>query len=261
MRGVPDGDSAATAFVETFRLLVPALSHGWERKQPGVVAFVTGIPEATLNGILVHEVDAAAGDVANLLDEVAESGLPYCLQFRPSGTAHLEELAAQRGMTADDDIPLMVLDDARALDAALSADALVIRELAAEDASLHAVTAASGFEAPLELFRELITPEVLRVPGVHCYLGEVGGQAVTTCVGVTFGVFVGIFNVATPPQHRRHGYGGAVTARAIADGFASGATWSWLQASPSGLAVYERLGFRTVESWHCWTASPAAAEA
>ena len=132
---MPDGDSAATAFVETFRLLVPALSHGWERKRPGCVAFVTGIPEATLNGVLVHEVDAAVGDVANLLDEVAASGLPHCLQFRPDGSTDLDQLAAQRRMTADDDIPLMVLDHPRALDAALSADALVIRELAPDDAS------------------------------------------------------------------------------------------------------------------------------
>ncbi len=261
MRGVPDGDSAATAFVETFRLLVPALSHGWERKRRGCVSFVTGIHEASLNGVLVHGADAVASDVANLLDEVAASGLPHCLQFRPNGSADLERLAAQRAMTADDDIPLMVVDHPRALDAALSTDALVIRELAPEDAPLHAVTAASGFGAPLELFRELITPQVLRLPGVHCYLGEVGGEAVTTCVGVTFGVFVGIFNVATPPQHRRHGYGAAVTARAITDGFGHGAIWSWLQSSPSGLAVYERLGFRTVESWHCWIASARSEEA
>ena len=132
------------------------------------------------------------------------------------------------------------------------------RELEPEDAAVHAVTAAAGFEAPVEPFLQLITPEVLSVDGVRCYLGEVNGKAVTTGLGVTFGANVGIFNIATPPAHRHHGYGAAVTARAVADGFASGATWSWLQASPSGLAVYKRLGFRTVESWSCWVAPPAS---
>ena len=83
-------------------------------------------------------------------------------------------------------------------------------------------------------------------------MGEADGHPVTTGIGVTLGAFVGIFNVATPPAHRRRGYGAAVTARAVSDGLAAGASWSWLQSSPPGYQVYQRLGFRTVESWHTW---------
>jgi predicted GNAT family acetyltransferase len=60
------------------------------------------------------------------------------------------------------------------------------------------------------------------------------------------------FNIATPPADRRRGYGAAVTARAVTDGLAAGARWSWLQSSVAGYPVYERLGFRTVESWQSW---------
>jgi len=60
---------------------------------------------------------------------------------------------------------------------------------------------------------------------------------------------VGIFNVATPPEHRGHGYGAAITAQAIHDGFAAGAELSWLQSSAMGESVYRRLGFRAVESY------------
>ena len=74
----------------------------------------------------------------------------------------------------------------------------------------------------------------------------------TTGIGVTLGAFVGIFNVATPPAQRRRGYGAAVTARAVTDGLAAGAAWSWLQSSPPGYRVYESLGFQTLESWHTW---------
>jgi len=253
-----DTGAAAIALIDSFRLLSPALTQGWAREQPGVLAVVTGVGESTLNVVWVHDVEVASSDVANLLDAVAATGLPHCLQFRPGSAPQLDRLAAQRGMTAEDGIPLMVLDDASALSPAARTDALVIRQLAPEEAPLHALTAAPGFGAPVELFLGLITPQVLSLPGVRCYLGEVDGQAVSTCVGVTFDAFVGIFNVATPPEHRGRGYGGAVTARAIADGVAAGATCSWLQASPSGLPVYARLGFRTVESWHCWTAAPAA---
>jgi predicted GNAT family acetyltransferase len=107
---------------------------------------------------------------------------------------------------------------------------------------------------PEELFVQLISPDMLRLPGVRCYLGEVDGRAVTTGLGVTVGDFVGVFNIATPPAHRRQGYGAAVTVRAVADGVAAGAKWSWLQSSPAGYATYARLGFQTAETWPCWVA-------
>lgn len=91
------------------------------------------------------------------------------------------------------------------------------------------------------------------LPGLRMYVGTVDEVPVTTALSVpTSGDSVGIFNVATPPAHRGHGYGAAVTAAAIADGMAAGARWSWLQSSPEGVGVYERLGFRTVESWAMW---------
>lgn len=125
----------------------------------------------------------------------------------------------------------------------------------ARRAGLHASVAAAGFGAPQELLAQLVTAGLLGLPGVRCYLGETGGQTVTTGMGVTLGDFTGVFNIATPPAHRRHGYGTAVTARAVADGLAAGARWSWLQSSALGYATYARLGFHPVETWTCWTAA------
>jgi hypothetical protein len=152
----------------------------------------------------------------------------------------------------EEDVPLMVMGDPAVLERALHVDGLEIRQLHPEEAQLHAGVAAAGFEVPEEPFRPLVTPEVLRLPGVRCYLGEVSGRPVTTGIGITLAAFVGIFNIATPPADRRRGYGAAVTARAVTDGLAAGARWSWLQSSVAGYPVYERLGFRTVESWQSW---------
>jgi GNAT superfamily N-acetyltransferase len=160
-------------------------------------------------------------------------------------------------MALEEDIPLMALEDPAQLDAAQSLSGLTIRELSPSEAHVHARLAAAGFEAPAEVFLQLMTPALLAAAGVRCYLGEAGGQAVTTGFGVTLGPFVAIFNIATPPEHRRRGYGAAVTARAVADGLVAGATWSWLQASAAGYKVYERLGFQTIERWPCWLAAPA----
>jgi len=38
----------------------------------------------------------------------------------------------------------------------------------------------------------------------------------------------------------------------VRDGFDEGAQWAWLQSSAAGYRVYERLGFRMLESWQCW---------
>jgi len=212
----------------------------------------------TLNGVWVESVDVDAEMVADLLDQVAATGLPHCLQVRPDCADQVSDLAAARGMTRDEQlIPLMVLEDSGQLGATQATDGLVIRELVPAEAHLHARVAAVSFEAPLEAFLQLMTPSLLALPGVRCYVGEVGGQAVTTGVGVTLGSYVGIFNIATPPAHRRRGYGAAVTARAVADGLAAGAKWAWLQSSEPGYPVYERLGFRTAEGWSCWLSATA----
>ena len=247
-------DVAAAALIETWQRLVSAVPGGWTRSAGGAVAVVTGVSVPTLNGVWVGEADLEAELVAALLDQVAATRLPYCLQARPDAADQLTALAAARGMTMARQIPLMVLDDPSSLGAMVPVHGLVIRELQPAEADHHARLAAAGFEAPVEPFLQLMTPSVLAVPGVRCYIGEVDGEPATTGLGVTIGPYVAIFNVATPPAHRRRGFAAALTARAVADGFAGGARWAWLQSSEAGYTVYERLGFRTVSSWPCWLA-------
>jgi N-acetylglutamate synthase len=250
-----DADMAAAALARTWQHLTPALPGAWVEREGGAVAWVTGVGLPALNGVWAERLDADQGAVAGLLDRVHATGLPHCLQLRPGASPALAGLAAARAMSLDEQIPLMVMDDPVAVIGARQLAGLVLAQLSPEQVGLHARVAAAGFEAPEELFVQLMTTDVLRLPGVRCYLGEIGGQAVTTGLGVTLGDFVGVFSIATPPTHRRRGYGAAVTARAVADGLAAGAKWAWLQSSPPGYATYASLGFRTVETWKCWVAT------
>jgi GNAT superfamily N-acetyltransferase len=253
-----DPDVPAAALLETLRHLLGGVPDGWMLAEPGALAAVTGVDMPTLNGVWLNSVAVDAEMVADLIDQVAATGLPHCLQVRPDCADQVTDLAAALGMTRDEHlIPLMVLEDPGQLGATQASDGLVIRELRPAEAHLHARVAAAGFEAPLETFVQLMTPTLLAVEGVRCYVGEVGGQAVTTGFGVTIGSYVGIFNIATSPAHRRRGYGAAVTARAVADGLAAGAKWALLQSSEPGYPVYERLGFRTAEAWSCWLSATA----
>jgi len=248
-----DADTAASALAGTWQHLLRAVPGGWGVRDGGAVAMVTGVRLPTLNGVWAERVDPDVPTVAALLDRVAATGLPHCLQVRPGGGPALGGLAARRGMSrVEEDDPLMVMDNPAMLGDPQHVGRLGIRQLRPDEAEQHVRVAAAGFETAEEPFRQLVTPGVLGLPGVRCYLGEADGRPVTTGIGVTLGAFVGIFNVATPPADRCRGYGAAVTARAVTDGLAAGARWSWLQSSPSGYRVYQRLGFRTVESWRTW---------
>jgi hypothetical protein len=248
-------ETAAGALLESWRQLANAMPEGWSRDIEGAVGMVTGVRGPALNGVWVERLDADPALIADLLDAVEAAGFGCCLQYRPDADAGIAGVAIARGMIRDDDVPLMVFEGPSSPDTPALDPRLQIRQLEMDEGHLAAQTASEGFEAPIEPFLAMATPSVLRYPGVRYYLGAVDGEPVTTGVGVTFGDSVGIFNIATPPPHRRHGYGAAVTRRAVADGLAAGATWAWLQSSTDGYAVYERLGFRTVERWHCWVAN------
>ena len=191
-----EADDAARALVETWQRLMTAIPDGWIQRESGAVAGVTGVPAPMLNGVWPDDGVPEEGVVAALLSRVAATGLPYCLQLRPGSDAALAELAAARGMELGHPIPLMVLDDAAVLDAAQQVDSLDIRELASDEARAHAVTAAAGFEVPVEIFLRFATAEVFSECGVRGYLGEVRGEPVTTGLGITIGRRVGLFNIA-----------------------------------------------------------------
>jgi ribosomal protein S18 acetylase RimI-like enzyme len=246
-------DLAAEALVDAWRALMAVHPDAWMETRPGLVACVTGIPLAGLNGIWCSERDASPADIADLLREVERRGVPHVLQLRPGTDASVLAIAEKRGLIRDEDVPLMRLDDPAALQSAHAAAlGLTIRQLGPEDGDLHAHMVGAGFGEEPEHFVRLLPPSVMAADGVRAYVGEVDGQVVTTAFGMTRGDYVAIFNVATPPKHRRRGYGAAVTARAVEDGLSAGASWAWLQSSPAGHRIYEALGFRTLERWRCW---------
>ena len=246
-------DRVGLAFVDAWECLLGSSPGWWVERRSGVVGGMTYIPLPGFNGAWAYDPGADVEEIGGLLDRVADAGGPYCLQAC-SEIPGVADLAGRHGMSAGAAAPLMVL----AGEPDSSADpppGLVIRELAVSDRLEHVALAAAGFEVGEEYFRDLVTPELAGLSESHLYVGEVDGEPVTTSIGLSQGEAVGVVNVATPPEHRGRGYGAAVTMHAVRAGLAEGAGWAWLQASPAGFPVYDRLGFRTVATWRCWTRS------
>lgn len=214
---------------------------------------ITGVRVPTLNGVFTLRPSATVADVARLLDIAAATGLPHSLQLRPGCSDELVELARARGLVEDEAVPLMAMERAleRVRDASRHPE-MTIRLLEPDECGIHIAISAEAFQSPPEAFERLVTPAVMRLPGHRTYVGTAAGEAVTTAIGSTFGDYVGIFDVATPERYRGRGFGAAVTARAVLDGYEAGASLAYLQSSAMGLKVYERIGFRTLEVWPTW---------
>jgi GNAT superfamily N-acetyltransferase len=213
---------------------------------------ITGVPVPTLNGVLTIRTTATEDDVRYLLDIVAQKNLPHSILIRPGCRSELVRLAKQRGMVEDEALPLMAMHLNDTLPKFARHPDLLIRALNPDEAGIHISLAAEGFEAPVEMFEGLVTPASLAHPGSHAYVGSVDGLDVVTALAFTSDDHVGIFDVATPARHRGRGYGTAITAHAAFEGFKAGASFAYLQSSPAGLRIYERLGFQTLETWSVW---------
>jgi len=99
-----------------------------------------------------------------------------------------------------------------------------------------------------QLTGRLSDPRALGGP-LRFFVGYLGDEPVTCAASLIGEQEVGVYMVATLPQARGKGYGGAVTAAAIASAPHLPAA---LQASDDGQPVYARLGFQTVAPFTLW---------
>jgi predicted GNAT family acetyltransferase len=166
------------------------------------------------------------------------------LQTR-AGHDRTRQQALDLGLTQSVRVPGMVLELGDFVAPGVEIDIGLVRD---GDVDATNQLLSISFEAPKELFDTLCG--VLRsVKEASWYVGRAEGAIVSTAVGVTVGGATGVFNVATPPEHRGRGYGAALTARAVRDGFGAGSRFAFLQSSDIGHGVYRRLGFRDVEEY------------
>ncbi|WP_392541988.1 GNAT family N-acetyltransferase [Oryzobacter telluris] len=242
-------ERAVAAFGSTMRGLFGSLPDGEWHEERDLVRYATGLGAARLNGIWVVGPGASEESAASWLTELERRGLPRCVIARPRAPGWTTDLAARHLLTRVEHEPFMLHTDPGAV---VVPDTPVTTRVAPDDdeaVRLARQVFVEGFEGPDELIGWMMSPPVLSVPGNAAWLGRVEGVACTVGFGSVVGDHVGVFNIATPPAHRRRGHGNAVTARVVAEGFAVGARTAYLQASELGYPVYERMGFRTVETW------------
>jgi ribosomal protein S18 acetylase RimI-like enzyme len=102
------------------------------------------------------------------------------------------------------------------------------------------------FHVPLTWFHEVFDNTSV-FERFAAFVGYVDDEPVSTTALVMGGGAVGVYNVATLPQHQRKGYGETVMRRALEEFRREyGVARTILQSTPAGLKLYQRMGFRTV---------------
>jgi ribosomal protein S18 acetylase RimI-like enzyme len=210
-------------------------------------------PVRDLNGMWVDG-DAAAADIERARAEAQKLGTPFNIMVREGRSPAVERAAVELGFQPTVRIPGMAVTPAE-LQQPDVPDLEVLRVETADGLAEALAVGAAGFGIPAELVASVYALEVAELEGLAYYLARADGRDVATAIGYTVGEGVAIFSVATPPEHRGKGYGGAVTAQAVRDGFDSGAAFAVLQSSSMGEAVYKRLGFREVDRYVLYTLS------
>ncbi|MGZ4359800.1 MAG: GNAT family N-acetyltransferase [Gaiellaceae bacterium] len=236
----------------SFKAFFPRFEGARIEERRGYLFLVCpALPLPQLNGIwaegqeLEHE---AVSELEGAVAEIETLGLPCWVQMRSGRTPALEAEARRLGLSSEESLPGMVAsaDDLRVpaspgLEITRVADAAGLGEVQA--------VAEAGFEVSSGLFATFYTPAVAAARGLSIYVARVDGEPVSTAISLLLREALGIFNVGTPPEHRRRGYGAAVTARAVREGVEAGASFAWLQSSQPGESVYRRIGFRQVETY------------
>lgn len=118
-------------------------------------------------------------------------------------------------------------------------------------AEIMAVT----FEIPYSVCLAVYGSEQAWARDFRGYVGFANGKAVTTAAAMITGDVIGLYSVATLPDCRRLGYAEAIMRQVIERARQNtGVSRTVLQSTRSGLALYQKMGYRTVTNFNVYIA-------
>ena len=178
-------------------------------------------------------------------------GHPFVAWAPLGDTAFVAELVKAGGSVIDDDTPMMSI----AARLPTSSGLHVRPASTAEDRQAFGRLCETGYDEP-GLAWLLDYHQCYDAPGtIWAIAADDTGDRGVGC-GFLDGTTGGIFYVATPEEHRDRGVAAAITTWLVNQLVDDGATHVVLQASDAGLPMYQRLGFRTVETYRRVTFDP-----
>ncbi len=123
----------------------------------------------------------------------------------------------------------------------------------AETRTAFCKIAASTFELPLAIATQIYTQPGVWESTFHGFVGYVGTTPVTSVATVVNDGIAGVYSVATLPEFRCRGYAEVVMRYALGEARRTfGVEATVLQATRSGMRLYQKLGYRTVTRYNVY---------
>jgi GNAT superfamily N-acetyltransferase len=219
----------------------------------GLLRIASDLPIGNGNQVIVTGPEATADGLAAAVATARATGDRVRVTLRSDIDDRFLPVVRDLGLTGRPWAPGMLValpgttDPGRGADLAIE----VVADEAARLRFLRAMGPAYGLD-PAAVDR-VANAAMLRTPGVTFYLGSAAGAPVSSGMSIVADGVAGVYFIGTVPEARGRGYGEAITARIHADATAAGCRAAILQSSPSGLHVYERLGYRAAFTYHAWT--------
>ena len=145
----------------------------------------------------------------------------------------------RRGWRVEEEEPALVMEGAPATLPA-APPGLTVRRVV-DEAGLE-----EFYAVDQERARWVPSAEAARDPRIAVLVGYVNGKAVATARVSGHGDVADLMGVVTSPEHRRRGYGTAMTWAAVGAGRGMGSRAFLLTATEMGYPVYVKMGFRRV---------------
>jgi GNAT superfamily N-acetyltransferase len=217
--------------------------------QDDAVLVLTGGPTADFNFAIINASPNAAPLLRECARRVDAAGVPALFMLPSAIAADLAPVAVDAGLSEAGTAPLMYLDRA-----SITPDTVSFQVHRVEDAAQMQVVAdliASAFALDREwVARTFAAPWLLGAPGVEFWIATTDAEPCSAVTCLRSSPSVGIWSMATAPEHQRKGAGRAllqsVLRRYRDDCF-------YLIATPPGKPLYDALGFTTIDDVAVWT--------
>jgi ribosomal protein S18 acetylase RimI-like enzyme len=259
----PESQAVADNLLQALRFFGYARKTGEIQDHPGVTLIFCGLNYAAFNAALLSQPVAGSAELSRLIKLSAAQFDARNLRWTywvcddfldPALRREVPRIFQRHGMRPLTEAPGMYTEALLPPDRTLPA--IEIRPVADEQTrTAFAGVMSIGFEIPHSICDAIYGSEHGWGGELRGFVGYSEGHAVTTAAVTLTGEVIGLYSIATLPQYRRQGFAEAIMRQIIhAARESAGVTRTVLQSTRSGLALYQKMGYRTVNNFNVYIA-------
>lgn len=216
---------------------------------------LSGEPFGDLNYAIVDAGPESENDLEEFLSVAGVRDLPLLVLFTARAQERLDPIARRRGLRMAGHFTLMTFTPESSLPVSTRYQVECVEE--AEGLAACNDLLARSVGVPRRHLDRAFGPGMLEGPGIDVFLARHNEEPRSTLQTARAGKAVGIWAMATPPEHQRKGAGRCLLDHVINHHLSRGARLFFIGCTEAGKRLYSTFGFKTIELWTVWAAGEA----